>query len=110
MNKLMYDVLLIAVVALVTFATRALPFLVFPENKKAPVFITYLSHVLPCAVMGMLVIYCLKNINILSSPYGLPEIISVALVTVLHLWKRNTMVSIIAGTITYMLLIQFVFI
>ena len=101
--------ILVAVIAVVTFATRVLPFLIFPGNKKTPPFVTYLGNVLPFAVMGMLVIYCLKSVNVLSAPYGLPELISVVLVIIVHKWKHNLLLSIAGGTILYMFLIQVVF-
>ena len=105
----MHDILLIAVSALVIMATRFLPFLVFGEKRKTPPIVTYLGKVLPCAIMGMLVVYCLKDISVLSWPYGLPEIISCAVVAALHVWKRNSLLSIGGGTVCYMLLVQLVF-
>jgi branched-subunit amino acid transport protein AzlD len=103
----MHDVLLVLVVILVTAATRFLPFLIF--RKKTPPFVEYLGKVLPCAIMGMLVVYCLKDVSFLSAPYGIPEILGCAAVAVLHLWKRNTLLSIGVGTVFYMLLVQLVF-
>lgn len=104
-----YMLIAIAVAALVTAATRFLPFLIFGNGKKTPDIIVYLGKVLPYAIMGMLVIYCLKNISIIDAPHGLPELIACAAVAVLHIWKRNTLLSIAVGTVGYMLLIQFVF-
>lgn len=104
------DVLVIAVVSVVTLFTRVVPFILFPGDKRIPKPVMFLSKVLPCAVMGMLVIYCLKDVSFLSSPYGIPEFISIAAVVGLYLWKRNTLLSILAGTVCYMLLIQFVFV
>lgn len=104
-----HAVLIIAVTALVTMALRFLPFLVFGENRKTPPIIVHLGQVLPYAIMGMLVVYCLKDISLTSSPYGIPELIGCALVALLHIWKRNTLLSIGAGTVCYMLLVQFVF-
>lgn len=106
MNKAL---ILVAVIALVTFATRVLPFLIFPGNKKTPPFVAYLGNVLPYAVMGMLVVYCLKSVNPLAAPYGLPELISIVLVIVAHKWKHNLLLSIAGGTVVYMFLIQVVF-
>ena len=103
------DILLIAVVALVTIALRFLPFLIFGENRKTPPLIAYLGQVLPYAIMGMLVVYCLKDVTLAAAPFGIPELIGCAVVAVLHLWKRNTLLSIGAGTVCYMLLVQFVF-
>ena len=105
----MYDIALIAVMALVTMATRFLPFLIFGEHRKTPELITYLGKVLPCAIMGMLVVYCLKDVAFLQAPFGLPELIGIAVVALLHLWKRNSLLSIGVGTIAYMLLVQLVF-
>ena len=105
----MYNVALIVVMALVTAATRFLPFLIFGESKKTPELILYLGKVLPCAVMGMLVVYCLKDVAFLEAPYGLPELIGIAIVALLHLWKRNSLLSIGVGTVAYMLLVQLVF-
>ncbi len=103
------SILVIAVMALVTILLRFLPFWIFGENRKTPEFITYLGGVLPFAIMGMLVVYCLKDINFMSSPFGIPEIIGCVVVTLLHIWKRNTLLSIGVGTLCYMLLVQFVF-
>ena len=105
----MHDVLLIVVAVLVTMATRFLPFLIFGDNRKTPPMIEYLGKVLPFAIMGMLVIYCLKDVSLLRFPYGLPELISCAAVVVLHIWKRNSLLSIGGGTVCYMLLVQLVF-
>lgn len=105
----MHEILLIAISALVIAATRFLPFLIFGEKRKTPPIIEYLGTVLPCAIMGMLVVYCLKDISFLQSPYGLPELIACAVVAALHVWKRNSLLSIGGGTVCYMLLVQFVF-
>ena len=105
----MHDILLIAVAAVVTAATRFLPFLIFGKKESTPPVVTYLGKVLPCAIMGMLVVYCMKDVSITEAPHGLPELIACAAVAVLHIWKRNTLLSIAVGTIGYMLLVQFVF-
>lgn len=104
-----HGILIVAVAALVTMATRFLPFLIFGNGRKTPELITYLGKVLPCAIMGMLVIYCLKDVAFLSAPYGIPELLGCAVVAVLHLWKRNSLLSIGAGTVFYMFLIQVIF-
>ena len=101
--------LMIAVIALVTAALRFLPFLIFGENRKTPPLVTSLGQVLPYAIMGMLVVYCLKGVSLTSFPFGIPELLGCAAVTLLHIWKRNTLLSIGVGTICYMLLVQFVF-
>ena len=105
----MHDILLIAVAVLVTMATRFLPFLILGEKRKTPPIIEYLGKVLPCAIMGMLVVYCLKDVSFLSAPFGLPELIACVVVAALHVWKRNSLLSIGGGTVCYMLLVQLVF-
>ena len=105
----MHDILLVVVAALVTMATRFLPFLIFGENQKTPPLVTYLGQVLPFAIMGMLVIYCMKDVSLLSAPFGIPEALGCAVVAVLHIWKRNSLLSIGVGTVFYMLLVQLVF-
>ena len=99
----------IAVVALGTMLTRFLPFLVFPEGKPTPKYVQYIGKALPGAVFGLLVIYCLKNVSLFAGSHGLPELIAIAVVVLLHLWKRQMLLSIAAGTVCYMLLVQFVF-
>lgn len=101
--------LIILVVAITTFSTRVIPFLVFPKGKAIPKTVQYLGKVLTPAVIGMLVVYCLKNTPVLTSPYGIPELVSVLVVAVLHVWKRNNLLSIGVGTVLYMFLIQVVF-
>lgn len=105
----MYNIALIVVMTLVTMTTRFLPFLIFGEHRKTPELILYLGKVLPCAVMGMLVVYCLKDVDFLQAPFGLPELIGIVVVALLHLWKRNSLLSIGVGTVAYMLLVQLVF-
>ena len=105
----MHDILLVAVAVLVTMATRFLPFLIFGEKRKTPPIIEYLGTVLPSAIMGMLVVYCLKDVSFLSSPFGLPELIACVVVAALHVWKRSSLLSIGGGTVCYMLLVQLVF-
>ena len=101
--------LMIAVIAAVTIALRFIPFLIFRGDQKTPESITYLGKVLPYAIMGMLVVYCLKGIDFTASPWGLPELLGCGAVVLLHLWKRNTLLSIGGGTLCYMLLVQLVF-
>ena len=93
-----------------TMATRFLPFIVFSENRETPAFIRYLGKLLPSAVFGMLVVYCLKNVDFIGGYHGLPEIISIIVTGALHIWKRQMLLSIAGGTVCYMLLIRFVFI
>ena len=105
----LHSALLIIVMALVTAGLRFLPFLIFGENQKTPPLVAYLGQVLPFAIMGMLVVYCLKDVSFTASPFGIPEIVGCAVVTLLHIWKRSTLLSIGAGTLCYMMLVQFVF-
>ena len=98
---------LIAVMALATAALRFLPFLVF--RKHTPAYIVYLGRVLPAALIGMLVVYCLKDVRIASAPHGLPELLAGTAVVRLQAWTRNSLLSILAGTLIYMLLTQMVF-
>ena len=99
----------IAAVVLGTMLTRFLPFLVFRADRPTPAFVQYLGRVLPMAVFGMLIVYCLKNVTPFAGSHGLPELIALAVVTGLHLWKRNVLLSIGAGTVVYMVLVQLVF-
>ena len=99
----------IAVAAIVTMLIRFFPFAVFGGDKKRPVVIDYLADVLPYAIMGMLVVYCLRNVHVLSGTHGLPEFISILVTGVLHIWKRQMLLSIAGGTICYMLLLHFIF-
>lgn len=105
----MHAALIVAIAALVTIGLRFLPFVIFSGRKTTPPFVAYLGRVLPYAVMGMLVVYCLRNIQFASAPHGLPEIIACAVVAGLHLWKRSTLLSIVGGTACYMLLVQLMF-
>ena len=101
--------LLIAVIALVTAGLRFLPFAVFNGSRKTPKIIEKLSKTLPYAIMGMLVVYCLKGVSFASPEGFLPALIACAVVGVLYVWKRNTLISILCGTICHMLLVQLVF-
>lgn len=101
-------ILTIAAVVLGTMVTRFLPFLIFPEGKEPPEFIRYLGKVLPYAVIGLLVIYCLKDVPG-SGTYGVPELLAIVFIIILHKWKKSTLLSIGGGTVFYMLLVQFVF-
>ena len=105
----LHSALLIGVITLVTAGLRFLPFLIFGEGRQTPPLITHLGKVLPFAIMGMLVIYCLKDVSLTTAPFGIPEAIGVAVVTLLHIWKRNTFLSIGGGTLCYMLPVQFLF-
>lgn len=105
----MNTLLLVLIMAAATVFTRFLPFWVFPPNKPTPAYIVYLGKVLPCAVIGLLVVYCLKGVDLTAASHGLPEFLGVAATAGLHLWKRNTLLSIGGGTILYMVLVQLVF-
>ena len=100
---------IILAVAAGTQITRWLPFWLFPEDREPPAVVTYLGKVLPPATMGLLVVYCLKGVTWLAAPHGAPELIAIAAVVLLHLWKRSTLLSIGLGTALYMVLVQIVF-
>lgn len=102
------EILTIAAVVLGTMLTRFLPFLIFPEGRKPPMLVTELGTVLPYAVMGLLVVYCLKD-AVSSNIHALPEALAIIVVAVLHHWKHNMFVSIAGGTVFYMVLLQLVF-
>lgn len=100
------QIITIAAVVFGIMLTRFLPFLLFPAGRPTPKYIQYLGKVLPSAVFGMLVIYCLKDVSLISGSHGIPELLAVLAVTVLHLWKRQMLLSIAGGTIFYMVLLQ----
>jgi branched-subunit amino acid transport protein AzlD len=101
------SIVIIAIVAALTFLTRVFPFILFGGNKKAHAIVEYLGKILPSAIIATLIIYCLRNVNFLNFPSGIAEIISIAVVAILHLWKRNNLLSIGVGTIFYMALVQY---
>ena len=103
------EIITVAMIVLATMLTRFLPFLVFPEGKPTPKYIRYLGKVLPSAVFGLLIIYSLRNVSVFSGSHGIPELISIALVVALHLWKRQMLLSIAGVTLCYMILVQMVF-
>ena len=103
----MRSFLLIAVMAIVTILLRFLPFLVF--RKQVPPYISYLGKVLPATIIGMLVIYCFKDTALTAHPFGIPELLAAICVVGLQVWKRNSLISILTGTVVYMLLVQLVF-
>ena len=109
-NNTVHSLLIVAVMAVCTALTRFLPFLAFPEGRKRPKVITYLGTVLPYALIGMLVVYCFKSVSVFAYPYCIPELLAVVLVIVLHIWKRNTLISVFGGVIFYMVLVQCVFV
>ena len=103
------QVITILLCALGTMLTRFLPFLVFSPKRPTPKYIQYLGKALPGAIFAMLVVYCLRNVNVLQFSYGLPELIAIAVTVGLHLWKRQMLISIAGGTVCYMLLVQLIF-
>ena len=102
--------IIIALLVLGTGITRFLPFILFPKAESAPGFIIYLGQMLPRAVIGLLVVYCVKGVSLTKAPHGLPEALAIAAVVALHLWKKNTLLSIGGGALLYMLLVQMVFV
>ena len=103
------QIITIGMVIFGTALTRFLPFLIFPADKPTPKYIRYLGRVLPAAVFGLLIAYCLRNVSFFTGDHGLPEIISIGIVIALHLWKKQMLLSIAGGTICYMLLVQIIF-
>ena len=100
------QIITIIILAVITFMTRALPFLVFPAGKPTPKYIQYLGKALPLAVFGMLVVYCLKDVQWLEGSHGIPEILGIAAVVLMHLWRRQLFLSMAVGTAVYMILIR----
>lgn len=98
--------IMIGAIALGTMCTRFLPFVLFPDNKEIPSYVVFLGKVLPYAVISLLLVYCFKNVNYLVRPYAFPEIVAVLCIIILHIWKRNYLLSIGGGTVIYMILIQ----
>lgn len=100
------QIITIGTVVFGTIVTRFLPFLVFPDKKETPKYIQYLGALLPSALFGLLVVYCLKDVSIFTSSHALPELVSIGVVVVLHLWKRKMILSIAGGTICYMVIVN----
>ena len=109
MNDHLHSILIIAVMAVVTALLRCLPFFIFSGKRSTSPFVAYLGAYLPYAMMGMLLIYCFKGVSFSAAPFGAPELLAGLVVVGLHIWKRNSLLSIGLGTVCYMLLIQFVF-
>lgn len=99
----------IAVMAIVTFLTRVLPFLLFDRGESPPKIVLYLGRVLPPAIIAMLIIYCLRGVSFATPGGWVPQLLCVAVVVALHLWKHNNLLSIFGGTVLYMVLVQAVF-
>ena len=106
---MLHSIGIIAVAAVVTLLIRAIPFVVFGGKREVPATVTYLGKVLPPAIMVILVIYCIKGIHLFAGNHGIPELLSIAVVAGLHIWKKNTLLSIAVGIIFYMVLVQVVF-
>lgn len=104
----MRELWMVVIIAGVTAALRFLPFLLFGGKRKTPAVITYLGQVLPYAIMAMLVVYCLRNVQLTAAPFGIPELLCCGLVVLLHWWKGNTLLSILGGTVVYMLIVQLI--
>lgn len=107
--SLIQRIITICMVILGTMITRFVPFFIFKSNKPTPKYVQYLGKMLPSAALGMLVIYCLKDVSLFKGNYAIPEILAIMLVILLHLWKRQMLISIAGGTIFYMILVQLVF-
>ena len=103
------QIVIIGIVVFGTMLTRFLPFLIFGRKKEAPKYIQYLGKVLPAAVFGLLVVYCLKDVNLFTGSHGIPEAIAILVVVLLHVWKRQMLLSIAGGTVCYMVLLQLFF-
>lgn len=106
----MHSVILIAVIAAVTMLLRFLPFFIFSGRREAPKYIMFLGDKLPYAIIGMLIIYCLRSVSFGAVSDWLPSFLSILVVAVLHVWRRNTLLSIIGGTFVYMFLVQAIFV
>ena len=109
MTDYRHAMIVIIVMGLAVLATRIVPVLIFGRGEKVPEFILYLGRVVPYTAMGLLIVYCLRDMPVLEAPHGLPELISLAVVTVTYLWRRNTILSVVIGTALYMFLVQSVF-
>lgn len=96
----------VGAMAIATMLTRFLPFILFPDHKPIPPFVTFLADRLPYASLGMLVVYALKDVSVVESPYGLYELLSMALIALVHHWKSNTLLSISSGLLMYLLLVN----
>ncbi len=102
------QIITISLCVLGTMTTRFLPFIIFGEKRETPAFVRYIGALLPSAVFGMLVVYCLRNVSITTGAHGLFELISIVVTGALHLWRRNMLLSIAGGTVCYMLLLHFI--
>ena len=104
-----HALLIIIVMGFATLATRLLPVLIFGNGKKVPEYILYLGKVVPYTAMGLLIVYCLKDVSVFEAPHAIPEVIALAIVSGSYLWKRNSILSVVIGTLSYMLIVQLIF-
>ena len=109
MTDYRHAMLIMIVMGLMTLATRILPVLIFGRSEKVPDFILYLGKVVPFTAMGLLIVYCLKDVSVFTGSHAIPEILALAVVGVSYLWKKNSILSVVAGTLVYMFLVQKVF-
>ena len=109
MTDYRHAMIVVVVMGLAVLATRIVPVLIFGRGEKVPEYILYLGRVVPYTAMGLLIVYCLRDMPVLEAPHGLPELIALAVVTVTYLWKRNSILSVVIGTVLYMFLVQSVF-
>ncbi len=109
MTREIHAMIILLIIGAVTIATRILPVLIFGRNEEIPSYILYLGKTVPFTAMGLLIVYCLKDVSITQAPHGLPELIALTAVTVTYLWKRHTIFSVLIGTVIYMVLVQIVF-
>ena len=107
--KVSEQIITVALCVAGTMTTRFLPFVVFSSRRPTPKYVQYLGKVLPGAIFGLLVVYCLKDVSIINYSHGIPEAIAIVVTVLLHLWKRQMLLSIAGGTVVYMLLVQLVF-
>ena len=107
-EKIIHSILIILVCAIVTYLLRGAPFLIFGGKRQTPAFVSWLGKILPYSVMGMLLVYCLKDVSVTSAPFGIPELIACAVVVVLHVWRRNSLISIGFGTVSYMIIVALI--
>ncbi len=110
MTEYTHALIIILVMGVITLATRIVPVLIFGRGEKVPVIVMYLGKVVPYTAMGLLIVYCLRDTDIIGGSHGLPELIAIAVVTATYLWKRNTILSVVLGTAVYMTLVQAVFV
>ena len=106
MSEYRHAMIIILVMGLMTLATRIVPVLLFGRGEKVPDYILYLGKVVPYTAMGLLIVYCLRDVPVLEAPHALPELIALTAVTVTYLWKKNTIISVVIGTALYMMMIQ----